>query len=320
MRVLPRAAELLRPVAPGLADIMTSSAVRACAESYPRYSAEAARQQSLLMREATRANLCLLGAGLLSGLVLVAPNAALVLGEPLTQWVILLLGLATLALGALAAMFSYRARESDRLRRWYTARSQAELARLGTFRALAAAATAAGGDTAAAALALVWRHLFEDQRQWLASRAARHRLSYERTNLWGGIASALAFLGGSGAVIASFKPSQSWITVAGVVSAAIAAYALGREGLHRDRANADRYEKSAVALDQLAGRLDEIVSETEAGRPEAMRAFVDEVTSQLEAEHKQWLDGATQAEAALARLDARLQELRERPKAEASPP
>ncbi|MFO1048835.1 MAG: hypothetical protein U1E52_13160 [Geminicoccaceae bacterium] len=51
-----------------------------------------------------------------------------------------------------------------------------------------------------------------------------------------------------------------------------------------------------------------------------MRAFVDEVTSQLEAEHKQWLDGATQAEAALARLDARLQELRERPKAEASPP
>ncbi|MFO1048834.1 MAG: hypothetical protein U1E52_13155 [Geminicoccaceae bacterium] len=230
MRVLPRAAELLRPVAPGLADIMTSSAVRACAESYPRYSAEAARQQSLLMREATRANLCLLGAGLLSGLVLVAPNAALVLGEPLTQWVILLLGLATLALGALAAMFSYRARESDRLRRWYTARSQAELARLGTFRALAAAATAAGGDTAAAALALVWRHLFEDQRQWLASRAARHRLSYERTNLWGGIASALAFLGGSGAVIASFKPSQSWITVAGVVSAAIAAYALGREG------------------------------------------------------------------------------------------
>ena len=313
MRALPRAAELVRPVAPGLADIMASSAVRSCADAYPRYSEEAARQQSLLMREATLANLCLLGAGVLSGLVLVGPNATALLGDVLTRRVTLILGVATLALGALAAIFSYRARESDRLRRWYTTRSQAELARLATFRALVASSAAAGADTAAAALALVWRHLFEDQRQWMVSRAARHRLSSERTNLWGGIASALAFVGGSGAVIASFEPGQSWITVAGVIGAAIAAYALGREGLRRDRANADRYEKSAVALDQLAGRLDEVVANTEAGRTDAMRAFVDEITAQLETEHKQWLDGATQAEAALARLDARLQALREPP-------
>ena len=93
------------------------------------------------------------------------------------------------------------------------------------------------------------------------------------------------------------------------------AYALNREELRRDRANADRYEKAAVALDQLSTRLDEVAAEIAAGRPEALTAFVDAVTAQLETEHKQWLDGTTQVEAALASLDARLKELREpRPK------
>ena len=110
------------------------------------------------------------------------------------------------------------------------------------------------------------------------------------------------------------------MALAGVVGAAVMAYALNREELRRDRANADRYEKAAVALDQLATRLDEVAAEIAAGRPEALPAFVDAVTGQLEAEHKQWLDGATQAEAALARLDARLKELREpRPKSAADP-
>ena len=98
------------------------------------------------------------------------------------------------------------------------------------------------------------------------AQAAKHRTSSERTNRWGGLATALAFVGGSGAVIASFEPGQSWMPLAGVVGAAIAAFALSREGLRRDRANADRYEKAAVALDQLAARLDEVAAEIAAGK------------------------------------------------------
>ena len=157
---------------------------------------------------------------------------------------------------------------------------------------------------------LFCRHLFDDQREWLVARAARHRVSSDVTNRWGGIATALTFLGGSAALIASFAPDTSWMALAGVVGAAVMAYALSREELRRDRANADRYEKAAVALDQLATRLDEVAAEIAAGRPEALPAFVDAVTAQLEAEHKQWLDGASQVEATLARLDARLKELR----------
>jgi hypothetical protein len=309
MEALPEAAELLRPVAPALAGVVASSAVAAHADAYPRCNAEAKRQQALLMREATLANLCLLLAGVLSGLVLVGPTVQARLGVAMTERVTLGLGLATLALGALAAMFSYQAREGDRLRRWLTMRGTAEMARLETFRAIARGAAAAGNDAAAAGLALFRLHLLDHQREWLVGAAARHRRSSERTNLWGGLATALAFVGGSGAVIASYQPDQGWMPLAGVVGAAVAAYALSREGLRRDRANADRYEKAAVALDQLAARLDPVAAEIAAGKPAALPAFVDAVTAQLEAEHKQWLDGVTQAESALATLDARLQEL-----------
>lgn len=309
------AARLLREVAPEIAPILGSSVVRTRLDAYERADREAVRQQTLLFREVTAANLCLLGAGALSSLVLAGPGLARLIGQDWTDRASAVVGLAALALGALAAMYGYRARESDRLRRWLTMRGTAEVARLETFRALATTTAAAGPACAVAGLALFRRHLLDDQRRWLVSRAARHRVSSDVTNRWGGIATALTFLGGSAALIASFAPDQSWMALAGVIGAAVMAFALNREELRRDRANADRYEKAAVALDQLATRLDEVVAETEAGRGEAMRAFVDEVTGQLEAEHKQWLDGATQAEAALARLDARLQELRDRPKA-----
>ncbi|MFL5333234.1 MAG: hypothetical protein ACJ8H8_08635 [Geminicoccaceae bacterium] len=308
MEALPEAARLLRPLAPALAGVISSSAVAAHADAYPRCDAEAQLQQKLLVREATAANLCLLLAGVLSGVVLVGPLLQPRLGE-LTNRVTLGLGVATLALGALAAMFSYQAREGDRLRRWLTMRGTAEMARLDTFRAVAQGAAASGTDAAAAGLALVRCHLFDHQRAWLIGAAARHRRSSERTNLWGGLATALAFVGGSGAVIASADPAKSWLPLAGVIGAAFGAYALSREGLRRDRINADRYEKAAVALDQLAAKIDPVAAEIEAGKPAALPAFVDAVTAQLESEHKQWLDGVTQAESALAALDARLKEL-----------
>jgi hypothetical protein len=276
------------------------------------------RQQSQLLHEATVANLCLLAAAVLSSLVLAGPVVLPLLGEVWSRNIPLGIGLAALTLGALAALYGYRAREGGRLRRWLNMRGRAEMARLETFRAIARRAAAKGPLTAAAALALFCRHLFFDQRDWLVGRAARHRLSSDRTNRWGGLATALTFLGGSAAIIAAFDADQSWLALAGVLGAAVMAYALNREDLRRDRANADRYEEAAVALDQLSTRLDEVAADIAAGRAEALIAFVDAVTAQLETEHKQWLDGTAQVEAALAGLDAQLQQLREpRPK---SPP
>ena len=82
---LPEAARLLREVAPDLARILGSSLVRTRLEAYGRADGEAVRQQTLLFREVTAANLCLLGAGVLSSLVLAGPGVARLIGQEWTD-------------------------------------------------------------------------------------------------------------------------------------------------------------------------------------------------------------------------------------------
>ena len=220
-----------------------------------------------------------------------------------------IMGVATLALGAIAALHTYKAREGNRLQRWLSARSGAEMARSGVFMTIAERAAGAGSELALAALELINRDLLENQRAWFRTRADQHRRSSDWTTSWGGLATALAFVGGSGAVIASFEPSQTWIAVSGVIGAAVGAYAVNRESLRLDTANANGYEKAAAALDAIAARYDTVEAEVKAGKPEALKAFTAAITEQLSAEHKRWLEGSTQVEAVLGKLDNQLQRL-----------
>lgn len=183
------------------------------------------------------------------------------------------------------------------------------MARLAIFTTMAAKAAEASPNVALYGLALVLPDLLNDQRNWLGARALRHRKSSETTSRWGGVASALAFIGASGAIIASQLKGAVWIVLAGVVGAAIGAYSANRDALLRDRANADRYEKTRVALDGIAARTDEVAGRIAGGEPKALAAFTDTIADLLGAEHKQWLEGTAQAEASLAKLDGQLQQL-----------
>jgi hypothetical protein len=303
----------LQQCCPELAGILRSSAVRTSLEIYTRQDAEAVRQQASLMQEATRADVCLMAAGVTSGLVL-AVAAVLPSGPeyvtPLgTINITLGLGIVTLALGAAGTFFGYLARDQGRISRWQARRGEAEIARLDVFTTIAGKAAEAGPAVDLHGLALVVRHLLDDQRNWLGARALRHRKSSEATSRWGGLANALTFIGGSGAIIASQAKGSIWIVLSGLIGAAIAAYAANRDALRRDRANADRYEKAQVALDGLSGRTDDVAARIAAGEPKALVAFTDAVTDLLATEHKQWLEGTAQAEASLGKLDAQLRQL-----------
>jgi hypothetical protein len=211
---------------PELAKILESSAVRTKLDTYARQDAEAVRQQTQLVEEATRANACLAAVGVTSGVILAVSALST---DSSIQYLTLALGVVTLLLGAAAAFFTYVARDQGRVGRWQTCRGEAEIDRLAVFGTVAAKAADKGADVALAGLALVSVHLLDDQRKWLRARASRHRSSSETTSRLGGIASSLAFIGGSGAIIASQKASAVWIVLAGVVGAAVGAYASNRE-------------------------------------------------------------------------------------------
>jgi hypothetical protein len=308
---------LLRPECPEMADVLGSSAVRTSLETYLRQDAESIRQQTELKQEATYANLCLLGAGLTSAVILaVAATTKTATGQ--TDAAVtgqfnltLILGLLTLAFGAGAAYFGFIARDQARISRWQESRSDAEMARHAVFTSIAGDAGGKGAKAAVFGLAVVLHNFLEDQRAYLAEAALRHRKSSETTSRWGGLASALAFIGGSGAIVASQGGASwtNWVILAGVLGAAIGAYAANRDALNRDRANADRYEKTLVALDGIKGRTDDVARKIASGEPTALGVYADTITDLLAAEFKQWQEGAAQAEASLAKLDGRLGEL-----------
>jgi hypothetical protein len=110
--------------------------------------------------------------------------------------------------------------------------------------------------------------LLDDQRIYFEDAARRNRRLVEFTNLWRAVATALAFKGGSGAVITSFAPENAWIAIAGILGAALAAYALDRKALRRDRSNADRSEKARNALDRFAARYDAVAAAARNGEDE----------------------------------------------------
>lgn len=325
LKAIPELIEPMSVACPRLAKILGSAAVRTSLESYERQDAESGRQQALLKREALWSNLCLLAAGVISGLILAVSAGALgslALGpfkllnaaladETVKSRVILILGLLTLALGAFAAYFAYIARDQGRIARWQTCRGEAEAARLDVFSTVASGAVTAGKDVALFGLAIVVTHLLDDQRAWLGARAKRHRESSEMTTRMGAAASALAFIGGSGAVIASQTVGSGavWIVLAGIVGSAIGAFAANREALNRDRANAERYDKTRMAMDAFAARVDGVAAKIATGEPEALNAFTKTIADLLSAENKQWLDGTAQANAAIDKLDEQLSQL-----------
>jgi uncharacterized membrane protein HdeD (DUF308 family) len=302
------------PVQAELDPIVKSSAVRVHREAFQRLDAEAQGQERSFRRELTIANVCLMFAGVLSGLVLTTvplwsddPVTEATGPEAWTRWLPRALGIATLVLGAVAALYTYKAREGNRLQRWLGARSGAELARSSMYLAIAEQVASRPGNLAGEAFKLINQELLEGQRRWYRRRASEHRRSSEWTTVWGGLATALSFIGGSGAVIASFEPSQTWIVLCGVIGAAFGAYAVNRESLRLDKANAEGYEKTAAALDAIASRYDAVEAEINAGRGDAVSAFTRAIAEQLSAEHKRWLEASTQAQSILRKLDAQLE-------------
>ena len=315
LSVIAGLADFVRSRCPELATILKSSTVRTNLETYARQDKEAQRQRGELLQEAYWSNLSLLAAGVTSGLILAvsaqagAESPAPSSGSPFVQSITLALGIVTLALGAFAAYFGYIARDQSRIARWQACRSDAEMARLNVFTTIAAKTAEAGEPAALFGLAVVLRHLVDDQRIWLGVRASDHRKSSERTSQFGGLASALAFIGGSGAIIASQWQGAIWIVLAGILGAAIGAYASNRDALLLDRANADRYERTQVAVEAIAARADEVAGKIAGGAPTAVTEFTKAISDLLAAEHQQWLEGAAQAKTALEKLDGQLAQL-----------
>ncbi|WP_207538267.1 hypothetical protein [Sabulicella rubraurantiaca] len=268
-------------------------------------------------------NFLVLSVGVLSGLVL----AGTIAGDRATGWVAewrpaiaratWIAGLAITVCGVLATVLGQFIRGGDRLGRWRSLRSEAEVARGQKYATLARLAAAAGPGPALEALEAVGKELLEDQRAYYVRRAREHRASAGVTGVWTGISLALSALASATAVAVLANFSVEWLLVLGVIGAAVGAYAVDRENLLRDRGNADLYERVAERLGILAASQDRVAAEIHGGNAQAVVVFTDLVVEELQAEHRQWREALAVAQEQIDRLEERLREARGRASAQA---
>jgi hypothetical protein len=302
-------AERLRAAAPKLAALLTRSAPMELARQYAEADAEAVAAEATFKRWVGRANWTVLVTATVSaGLMAVGLLAGRLDG--LTRPLLGVLALVGVATGALASMALFRVKEGRLLEDWLTARAQAETKRLSYFTWLVEQ-SASPVDIELELLKLEYfrRYQLDLQIAYYRTRRTDHRRSAERTlsiAAWAVVLAAIAS-GTAGVLGAAVVTEWAALGSVAVFGAALQAFAAAREAMNQDRRNAERYKRSAVALQGLRERLDDVRGGIAAGSPSVLVEYVAAVQDQLSLEHRQWLEAAESTRAGVARLDKALQ-------------
>jgi hypothetical protein len=297
----------LKDSAPQLAALLTRSAPVELARQYAEADTEALAAERTFKRWVIRANWAVLATATVSALLMAAALLADRLGG-LTQTILIVLALIGVATGGFASMSLFRVKEGRLLEDWMTARARAETKRLSYFNYIVNS-SAGPLDIQLELLKLEYfrRYQLDLQLAYYKTRRSGHRNSAERTlDISAGSVLVAAIASGAAGVLGALRSEWAALGSLAVFGAALQAFAAARESLNQDRRNAERYDNTAQALLGLRERLDDVRLGIAAGSTSVLGEYVSAVQDQLSLEHRQWLEGAENMQAAVARLDKAL--------------
>jgi SMODS and SLOG-associating 2TM effector domain 1 len=297
----------LNDSAPMLAAILTRTAPVELAQQYADADAEALAAERTFKRWVIRANWAVLGTATVSALLMAVALLAGML-DGLTQTVLIVLALIGVTSGAMASMALFRVKEGRLLEDWMGARARAETKRLSYFSYIVN--TSIGPpDPQLDLLKLEYfrRYQLDLQLAYYKTRRSRHRNSAKRTLDISALSVLVAAIASGAAGVLGAQQSE-WAALGSVAvfGAALQAFAAAREAINQDRRNAERYDNTAHALEGLRERLDDVRGGIAAGSASVLSEYVAAVQDELSLEHRQWLEGAENMQAAVARLEKAL--------------
>ena len=205
-------------------------------------------------------------------------------------------------------MSLFRVKEGRLLEDWMTARARAETKRLSYF-SYVVNSSVQPLDLHLELLKLEYfrRYQLDLQLAYYKTRRSGHRNSAERTlSISAGSVLVAAIASGAAGVLGALRSEWAALGSLAVFGAALQAFAASRESINQDRRNAERYENTAQALQGLRERLDDVRLGIAAGSTSVLGEYVAAVQDQLSLEHRQWLEGAENMQAAVARLEKAL--------------
>ncbi|HEX6760835.1 MAG TPA: hypothetical protein VF086_20855 [Propionibacteriaceae bacterium] len=297
----------LKTSAPKLAALLTRSAPVELAHQYADADTEALAAERKFKRWVIRANRAVLATATVSALLMAVALLAGRLGG-LTQTILIALALMGVATGGVASMSLFRVKEGRLLEDWMTARARAETKRLSYFSYIVNSSIEPL-DLQLELLKLEYfrRYQLDLQLAYYKTRRSGHRNSAERTlDISAGSVLVAAIASGAAGVLGALRSEWAALGSLAVFGAALQAFAAARESLNQDRRNAERYDNTAQALQGLRERLDDVRLGIAAGSTSVLGEYVAAVQDQLSLEHRQWLEGAENMQAAVARLEKAL--------------
>ena len=300
-------AEQLKTSAPKLAALLTRSAPVELARQYAEADTEALTAERTFKRWVIRANWAVLATATASALLMAVALLTGTLGG-LAQTTLIVLALIGVAAGGIASMSLFRVKEGRLLEDWMTARARAETKRLSYFSYIVNSSLQPL-DLQLELLKLEYfrRYQLDLQLAYYKTRRLGHRNSAERTlSISAGSVLVAAIASGAAGVLGALRSEWAALGSLAVFGAALQAFAASRESLNQDRRNAERYDNTAQALQGLRERLDDVRVGIAAGSPSVLGEYVAAVQDQLSLEHRQWLEGAENMQAAVARLEKAL--------------
>ena len=172
---------------------------------------------------------------------------------------------------------------------WLAARADAEGVRLDYFKRVVEkdppTPPADPAGLLAAKLAFFWCFQYEQQRRYLAGRAAEHEREADVYLAVGAFAVFLQSLAAAGGGVLGAQDRRfMWLTAAATLGPAFAAFATSREAIRQNRVRAERFRGIDEALSEAGERLSEVERAVGNGDPEPLKALVAAVHEPLAGE------------------------------------
>ena len=293
--------------APGLAEVLCSSALKTPAQLFEEKDKQAGEAQTEFKRTANRANWAVLLTTAFSALLLIA---ALVIPETIAakEYVLGFFGFCGVISGACGAMWVHRTREGALLHNWMSARAEAEALRWQYFEAVINAEIASGDSPNALLFQFEYfrRYELDVQIKFYTKRAAENKRDADN---WTRLSSYSVAGAAIAAGVSGLHPKLIPFAALGAVATALGSFAATKDVVNQSRRNADLYNTTGDALVKLAGKLDDVRVAAAAGEREPVKQFVTAVHEQLAAEHRQWLQAAEGIQPAIDKLEQTLSDL-----------
>lgn len=216
--------------------------------------------------------------------------------------------------GAMASKDLNLLRRGNLLEDWMSKRAAAETKRLEYFTTIArlpVPASATGLPMSLLKLEYFRRYQLEVQLAFYTRRAKDHQRESGKllANSSWAIAEAALVTGLSG-MLGLFGPQYVAIAALGTICTAFSAFAATREEVFQGRRNAERYARTAEALEDLSKCQSEVRMATLQTGDKPLVDFVEAVQEQLSLEHRQWIDHKSAAEGAFSRLEDTLRKIK----------